>query len=277
MSLSSLHLDAFMMVAKSKSFSEAAQRLHITQSALSQRVLNLEGELQVSLFVREPSGVRMTERGEQLLKYCQAKESLEEEFLSGIKLKNKKELSGLARIAAFSTQTRSVLLPKLGAFARSNPHVQIELLTREIRDLPRILRSGEVDFIFCDHLVEKQGWVNRLLGYEEYILIESRQKTVRENTYLDHDEFDSVTSDFWKIQKAAPKNYQRAYFDEIYTIIEAVEEGFGRAVVPLHLIRDNHRVAVVKGLKSLKSPIYLIYFKQAFYTQLQLKLITYLA
>ena len=63
MSLSSLYLDAFVGVAKAESFSGAAKGLHITQSALSQRIKNLEDELGLTLFLRMTSGVRLTEQG----------------------------------------------------------------------------------------------------------------------------------------------------------------------------------------------------------------------
>src|SRR4051812_2314768 len=99
MALSSLHLEAFVALAKSKSFSEAARRLHVTQSALSQRILNLEADLEVTLFIRESTGARLSETGAKLLKYCQAKNSLEDEFLAELKTTNSKELSGIFRIA----------------------------------------------------------------------------------------------------------------------------------------------------------------------------------
>ena len=270
-------LDAFVTVAQSKSFSEAARRLHITQSALSQRILNLEEDLRITLFLREPHGIRMTEQGESLLRYCRSKNLLEEQFLSGIRLGNENELSGMVRIASFSTHVRSLLLPKLGAFGRAHPGVQIDLFTREVRELPIMLKSGEADFIFTDHPIEKQEVENRLVAQEDYVLIESRNGTSRKDVYIDHDEFDHTTADFFKFQKLPQKQYKRAYFDEIYTIIEAVGEGFGRAVVPLHLIQGNKRVSVVKNLRPLKSPVYLSHFKQAFYTVLQLKLISLLS
>ena len=65
MSLSSLQIDAFLAVCETKSFTAAAAKLHITQSALSQRIKNLEDELGSTLFVRESTGVRTTDLGER--------------------------------------------------------------------------------------------------------------------------------------------------------------------------------------------------------------------
>jgi DNA-binding transcriptional LysR family regulator len=273
MSLSSLHLEAFVEVAKAKNFSSAAKALHLTQSALSQRVINLEQELSASLFVRDSAGVRLTELGEKLLRYCQSKNSLEEEFLSQLKSKNENELAGVVRLASFSTYVRSVLLPKLGIFARKNPQLQFEVLTRELRDLPELLRSSRVDYIVSTHPIERQDYECLLIGHEENVLIESKHKNCPEDLYLDHDEADMTTANFWKIQKLQPSTYRRAYFDEIYTIIDAVEEGFGRAVVPRHLIANHKKVKIIEKLKPLRSEISLIFFKQAFYSKLHQGLI----
>jgi DNA-binding transcriptional LysR family regulator len=61
MGLQTAQLEAFEEVAKLRNFSKAAKALHITQSALSQRIINLESELEVALFIRDPSGLRLTD------------------------------------------------------------------------------------------------------------------------------------------------------------------------------------------------------------------------
>ena len=67
MSLPSNRLDAFVAVARTQHFSRAAEGLFITQSALSQRVKQLEDFLGVTLFIRDREGARLTEKGERLL------------------------------------------------------------------------------------------------------------------------------------------------------------------------------------------------------------------
>lgn len=81
MSLPSLYLDAFLAVAQTQGFSSAASILNITQSALSQRIKNLEEHLGLTLFIRTPNGANLTEQGERLLRYCQTRDSLESELV----------------------------------------------------------------------------------------------------------------------------------------------------------------------------------------------------
>src|SRR4051812_16084592 len=123
MKLSSLQLEAFFETAKLGSFSRAAAHLGITQSALSQRVANLEGELQVTLLIRDPGGPILTGAGERLLRYCQVNNSLEQEILGQLKAEG---FSGVVRIAAFSSVLRSVIIPSLAPFLRAHRGVQCE-------------------------------------------------------------------------------------------------------------------------------------------------------
>src|ERR1700733_8931476 len=57
---------AFLAVARLESYSRAAEKLHLAQSALSRRVMRLENALGVSLLERHPRGVRATKAGEIL-------------------------------------------------------------------------------------------------------------------------------------------------------------------------------------------------------------------
>jgi len=270
MSLSSLQLDAFAAVVKHRSFSLAAQALHITQSALSQRILNLEEELESSLLIRDPKGVRLSELGERLLRYCQTRKSIEEEFLSDLRSTDKSQLGGILRVAGFSTITRSIILPTLTGLTQKHPKIQLEITTAELNKISDLLESGEVDFAFSNQAHPKQGIQSQLVGHEENVLIRSKQKkSTHQDRFLDHDAQDLTTFDFFKAQSKKPKNLQRHFLDEIYAILDGVAEGLGQAVVPKHLIQDMRSVEVVADFKPVRSPVYLLYFDQPYFTQLQ--------
>jgi DNA-binding transcriptional LysR family regulator len=269
MSLSSLYLDAFAEVARQKSFSAAAKKLNVTQSALSQRVLNLEEEIGFTLFVRDPAGVRLTELGQKLLRYCQSKELLETEFLSGLRTQDQKTLGGVIRIAGFSSVTRSVILPALAELVRSHPLLELDLRTNELRELPQLLATGATDFIVLNQPLEKQGLTSHLLGYELNVLIQGTGKNAAEDVYLDHDEEDSMTHDFFRHQGRKNPPLKRRYLDEIYAIVDGVRLGLGRAVIPKHLIEGAKGIEIVSGLKPLRTPVYLCYYTQAYYSRLQ--------
>lgn len=274
MSLSSLQLDAFLMVLRTGSFSKAASKLFITQSALSQRVKSLEEDLGTVLIVRESKGIRPTAAGEVLLKYCDTRRILEEECLHRIgspQARPKKELVGTLRVAGFSTLIRSLVLPALNQLAREHPGIRLELMTRELRDLPPLLKKGEADFVFLDRPIERESIVYEGLGDEENVLIESFSKKTNREVFLDHDTEDETTLQFVKLnqKKLGPfESCQREYLGEIYTILDAVALGIGRAVVPRHLALQNRQVRVLEGYHPLRIPVYLNYYKQPYLNSL---------
>jgi DNA-binding transcriptional LysR family regulator len=278
MKLSSLSLEAFHAVSKSLSFSRAAAEVHITQSALSQRILNLEEELQMKLFIREPSGVRLTESGLILLRFCQTQSALEEEALgqlSQLTDKTKTGLSGTLRLGGFSTVLRSLLMPRLGPLVENHPAVKLELFSEELSVLPGLLRRGLADYIVLDRILDDRDLESHALGFEENVLIEAKGGTKRPDTYLDHDSEDKTTVRFWELQgkKASPARFSRSYLDDIYGIIDGVALGWGRAVVPRHLVENHRGVRILPGYKPLKTPIVLHYYRQPYYSKLHDELI----
>jgi DNA-binding transcriptional LysR family regulator len=62
------HMRAFVAVAQSNSFTRAAERLLITQPALTRTIQQLEGALQVTLIDRNPRGLRLTDVGNEFLR-----------------------------------------------------------------------------------------------------------------------------------------------------------------------------------------------------------------
>lgn len=270
MSLSSLQLDAFHEVARTKNFSQAADHLHVTQSALSQRVLNLEEDLGVSLFLRSGKSVELTSQGERLLRYCEARSLLESEARTQIET-GRQVLSGTIRIAGFSTVTRSLVIPALADFIHKHPHIGLEISSRELHELPGLLKSGQADFVLTSSEIHAPSVRSTLLGYEQNVLIKRKKGTVIEDVFIDHDARDEMTLQFFKQQKKSlqPKTFRRFYLDEIESIVAAVKLGLGRAVVPLHLIEKDSDLEIDTNFKTLESAIYLHQYEQILATKLQ--------
>ena len=268
MSLSSLHLDAFFAAAQSLNFSKAARDLHITQSALSQRIKALEEDISLTLFVRMPRGVQLTEAGERLLRYCQARHSLEEELLEEMKGSGHEGLGGHLRIAGYSSIVRSVLIPALRSLLREHPNVQPHFQNAEIRNRPDMLLTGNVDFIVTDTEFHRHDLECIELGREEYVLVQSSKNPSAHEICLDHDPADCISQQFFAHQDRPVPTYKRAFLDDIYAIIDAAATGMGKAVVSRHLVDNNPDVEIVPGYRSMSVPVLLYHHKQPFYTEL---------
>jgi len=267
MSLSSIYLDAFYVCAQVGHFTKASGKLAITQSALSQRIKNLEDELSVTLLIRDPSGVKLTEAGMQLLRYCQQKESLENEAIQAILDPKNLCLNGVIRIGGYSSVMKSAILPAIAALIKQNPFIKIYFISREMDELPHLLRNGEIDFMIYDKEMNREDLVSKKIGIERNVLIQKKNYTGGE-VYLDHDEEDQTTKKY--LSKFNPKvKFERSYYDDSYGIIDAVKLGLGKAVIPIHLIKSDKELVIVNKENQMQNSVVLYYYKQDFYTKLQ--------
>ena len=134
-------LSAFAMVAEERSFTRAAARLGISQSALSHSMRGLEKRLGLQLLARTTRSVSPTVAGAALLK--ELKPALERIELSLAEARKQRERpAGRIRIILSRTATLLVLLPKLAAFARAYPEIVLEVTSSND---PVDLVAGEYD------------------------------------------------------------------------------------------------------------------------------------
>ena len=76
------HLYYFWTVAKEGNLTRAAKQMHVSQSALSSQIRQLEGQLGQSLFDRQGRSLQLTESGHLVLEYAESIFSLGSEMLS---------------------------------------------------------------------------------------------------------------------------------------------------------------------------------------------------
>ena len=125
-------LAAFVTVAEERSFTKAAKRLNISTSGLSHAIRRLEEQIGVRLLTRTTRSVSPTDAGEQLL--AQLRPALADirgtlTRLSGLQTTP----IGRVRLLCPRLAARRVLAPKLGLFARTYPHVTLEVTTDDRR------------------------------------------------------------------------------------------------------------------------------------------------
>ena len=123
------HLDdllAFLAVAREQSFTRAAAKLGVSQSALSHTMRELEARLGVRLLTRTTRRVAPTEAGERLVQSLGPRfEEIEAELAALSELRDKP--AGTVRITATEYAADAVLLPKLSKLLREYPDIKIEV------------------------------------------------------------------------------------------------------------------------------------------------------
>lgn len=119
-------LVAFVMVAREESFTKAAVKLGVSQSALSQTVRGLEERLGLRLLTRTTRRVSPTAAGERLLRTAGPRfEEIQAELSALAEMRDKP--AGTVRITSGEHAAISVLAPALEKFLPDNPDVNIEI------------------------------------------------------------------------------------------------------------------------------------------------------
>jgi len=139
----------FCQVARHGSFTRAAQALYMSQSAVSQAILNLESELGVQLFNRTPRGVTLTPEGSLLLEYAQSALSLIE--AGEQKLAEFVNISvGELKIGVGDTISKYFLLPFLETFHIQYPTINFKIINGTTPEICTLVKTGKLDLGLCN-------------------------------------------------------------------------------------------------------------------------------
>lgn len=144
------HLQTFVAVAETGSFSAAASRLGFTQPAVSRHIQALEAHIgDVRLFRRVGKSMRLTHAGEELLTHARTVVDLlahTEQYMHGLR----GQLTGRVGIGSAPNGGERVLPPLLAAFHAKHPGVQFAFDIGMPDDLVTWLDSGQVQAIVTD-------------------------------------------------------------------------------------------------------------------------------
>lgn len=133
----------FVAIADQGSFSKAAERVFIAQSALSHQLAQLEDELGVSLFARSRRGVELTDAGQRFLPHAVSILRQVQEAREAIS-HNSTEPTGKVVFGIPHSASHALALPLLRAVRQRFPKVSLELTEELTGNLTRQLQAGQI-------------------------------------------------------------------------------------------------------------------------------------
>jgi len=163
-------LRCVLAVAEEGTFSRAAERLGITQPAVSMSIRNLEKDLGVTLFDRSPGRCSLTPEGERLLELVGEVLRSEERLFQAAR-----ELLGEPRgvvEAAASNIPGEYLLPRLiRGFRALFPRVDVRVLVTDSREVLRLLKEGASELGFTGEEPRGAGWAIHPIAPDRLVLV----------------------------------------------------------------------------------------------------------
>ena len=162
-------------IAEEQSFTRAAQRCFVVQSALSRQIKSLESELGVRLFARTSRKVEVTPAGEAFVKQARLCLQAAERAKASAAAAHG-QIRGSLTIGVIPTVTAVDIAAVLGAFRRSYPEVGVHVRTGGSDEFLRRIAAGQLDvgLLGLAEGVTPQGVQTRKLSRERLVAVLSK-------------------------------------------------------------------------------------------------------
>jgi DNA-binding transcriptional LysR family regulator len=149
-------LRSFVSVVEAGGFTRAGERVHRTQSTVSQQIKRLEDDIGQPLLIRNGKDVTPTEAGEKLLSYARRLLSLAEEARDVVARPTQE---GAVRLGIPEDFAAYRLAKLLAAFSRAHPTLRLDIRADQSLNLKRDLDRGELDLALFKRAVGEKGGI----------------------------------------------------------------------------------------------------------------------
>lgn len=138
-----IKLETFLKVTEEKNFTKAAEKLSLTQPAVSHHINMLEKELGIKLFSRGKGEIKLTSGGEILLRYAKRMQAMYEKMITELNDSEKHKTS--LRIGITHTAENNIMAEVLAKYSNLNSGISITIITETIKNLYDMLGNYELD------------------------------------------------------------------------------------------------------------------------------------
>ena len=158
-------IEAFVWVARLRSFTAAAEKLYTTQAAISARIATLEADFGVKLFERDKRTVTLTPSGEELLKHAEELLGISARMLEAVS--DRATYGGFIAVGVIEAVVHTWLPELLGRLRQRFPKVRVEIHSYITADLHEELLNGNIDLALTAEALASPAIENsRICGFQ---------------------------------------------------------------------------------------------------------------
>ncbi len=266
------HLRSLLAVAESGKLAAAAERVHLTQSALSHQIRALESHYGITLFDRTQQGLRFTQAGERILALARAVlVQVNDAERDLVRLKS--NTGGELRIALECHTCFDWLMPVMDEFRRRWPEVEIDLVAGFHSDPLSLIAEGKADLVIGSAPSGKRGFHVTPLFRFEILAVLSNEHRLRNKRRLLAADFEGETLITYPVPEAridlirevltpAGIKLERRTAELTIAILQLVASRRGIAALPNWGVKNyvDHDYVLAKpvGAKGLWSELHAI-------------------
>lgn len=236
-------LSLFSQIADTKSLTRAAERSHLSLSAVSARVKELEAQAGVRLLYRAPRGVALTPAGHGMLRHARTILSEIEHMKSELQ-RYGEGVQGSIRVFANTAAVTEFMPEVLATFLAVHPKVDVDLQERPTAEIIRGVLDGMTDLGITSGPISADGVEIHTFSSDRLVLAVSpahtlaTATTVRLTDIIDHDYIGlhqgSTLQQFVDqlMQNARRRLHIRVQVNSFESVCRMVEAGVGVGIVP---------------------------------------------
>lgn len=250
-------LTTFCTVLNEGSMTAAAEKLFLTQPAVSQQIRNLEEEMGADLLVRGVRQVKPTLQGQILFDYAKRILHLTQQAQVAIQTMSQ-EVQGHLRVGTLNSIGLYLVSPIIGMFLKHNPKLQIKLVYGTGEKIISDMRNNLVDVVVLPDLktefgIEFQDFEKRFLFRDEMWLVGSGRDTTlptsSEMKYFNSKPVISFADRYPGFRQLFDRKIQELKLDvqpvfetdNVGTLKRVIESGLGWGFLPSHAIKKQVR------------------------------------
>ncbi|MFW5887188.1 MAG: LysR family transcriptional regulator [Bacteriovoracia bacterium] len=279
MALETSLLQTLVAVGNAASFSKAAEDLHVTQSAISQSIKNLESKVGVKLVQRSGKRIHLTQEGQKLYDMAQDVLMKIEEAVIEIK-ENKASMSGKIRIGTFMGVGKSWLAATLMDFANENSSIRMDITLDNQANLIQLFEDFKLDCLVIPDAILPATGEHDVINNETAVLVYPKESDFGIDNEIAMDKivklplilFQENDPLFRKWLKTRYGESPRRKLTGRFVInshgqmLQAVSQGLGIAVVPNHVLQRSYNKDQVNVLDAkdptITNRFYFVYHKE---------------
>jgi DNA-binding transcriptional LysR family regulator len=172
--LNTIHLQTFLAVVEAGNYSAAAERLHMSQPAVSQHIRALEQHLDnVRLFRRVGQQMALTHAGEELVEVAREMLALSARAEENIRVL-RGQIRGRVTVGCTPSSGEQLLSPLLASFRTRFPAIAVTVTIAPLETLLEWLATQQAQVLLIEEQQRRRGWESQLLGVERLVLLAPR-------------------------------------------------------------------------------------------------------